>query len=68
MGRGSTGPRLDQVFAIAPQILPAKDLSLRADPLAPQVHAFIEPASRVAIERYEERLAETRIAWTKVWP
>jgi hypothetical protein len=67
MGRGSTGPAADWVFAIADTALPA-DLAVRPDPEAPKVHAFVEPRVDMLLSRLRDLLAGTRQAWRKVWP
>ena len=43
MGQGSSGPNTDHVFYIEPGPLEGKGLVTRPDPLAPSVHAFVEP-------------------------
>jgi len=57
---------VDQIFALEEQILDGTELVLRADPVAPQIHAFVETASRVVLKQYEARLAETRPSWRRV--
>lgn len=68
MGRGSSGPVGDYVFALEPLVVERNGLVLRADPIAPDIHAFVEPAARIVLEQYETRLLETRPSWAKVWP
>jgi hypothetical protein len=67
MGRGSTGPSEDRVYA-HPEDRLVLGLRLRRDPDAPERHAFVEPAQRMKLERYEGLLAATLPQWSQVWP
>jgi hypothetical protein len=68
LGRGSTGPLADHVFAVdADRALPP-DLAIRPDPIAPMVHAFMEPAKTMALESFEDLIAATRAQWSRAWP
>lgn len=67
MGRGSTGPITDHVYAIGSE-LTAGDLLTRADPENPDRHVFVEPRRSMATETYEIAIAKTRPHWRKAWP
>lgn len=68
MGRGSTGPRQDHVFSVQPAPLRDNGLMARPDPVAPGLHAIVEPVQRVLLEDFERSLAATRPHWTRAWP
>ena len=68
MGRGSTGPVQDYVFSIAPATLRDNRLVVRRDPVAPAVHALIEPLQRVRLEEFDHLLGATRPSWQRAWP
>ncbi len=68
MGRGSTGKPEDRVYELRSSSIPASRLSLRLDPQAPELHAFMEPAVAVELESYEQALGGTRKDWRRVWP
>ncbi|OGK81165.1 MAG: hypothetical protein A2050_05905 [Candidatus Rokubacteria bacterium GWA2_73_35] len=68
MGHGSTGPVQDHVFSIAPVALRDNRLVARRDPVAPIVHALIEPQQRVRLEEFERSLDATRPWWQQAWP
>ena len=42
---------------------PLRKLAYRADPKDPERHGFIEPASRMLFEEYQQALHETYDAW-----
>jgi hypothetical protein len=65
MGRGSTGPGGDHVFAIA-RVQP--EISIRFDPLCPARHAFMEPSEPIPLAVFQIALANTRPDWQRVWP
>lgn len=66
--RGSTGPSQDYVYAVDPRVLMERGLVARPDPIAPAIHAFIEPASLVSLTGFEHALTSTRPDWQVVWP
>jgi hypothetical protein len=68
MGNGSTGPNQDRVYSIVPDDLVGRALGVRPDPLAPHVHAFVEPNERVEVHTFEASLHATRPNWLQVWP
>jgi len=68
MGRGSTGPREDHVFAVEEDSVGRAALVVRSDPSRPTKHAFVEPAELVELPLYEMNLASTRGNWVRVWP
>ena len=68
MGRGSSGPITDHVFSIEGDRLEGHELRVRPDPVAPSVHAFIEPARRMLVDVFQAALAATRLGWTRAWP
>jgi hypothetical protein len=68
MGRGSSGPAIDRVFALARAVVSSTDLVVRLDPHRPDKHAFIEPSKAVPLPSYEAMLASTRPDWQQVWP
>lgn len=68
LGRGSTGPDDDHVFSVEGASLDGRGLDARPDPLAPAIHAFVEPRERIALARFEAALAATRPEWHRVWP
>jgi hypothetical protein len=63
LGRGSTGPDEDRVFSILPQPLQNRGLVARPDPVAPAIHAFVEPAEVVQLPVFESSLVATRPDW-----
>ena len=65
MERGSTGPAFDQVFAL---VSIQVGLAVRLDPDRPTKHAYVEPASVVPLEAFEDSIADTRPEWKRVWP
>jgi hypothetical protein len=67
-GRGSTGHDQDRVFEVAEDQVEVVRLVVRPDDRRPEIHAFIEPATRMQLGDYERALAETRPAWKVVWP
>jgi hypothetical protein len=68
LGRGSTGHSDDRVYAVEEAPVIAERLAVRPDAERPQIHAFVEPASRMLPDAYESALAATRPAWKVVWP
>lgn len=68
MGRGSSGPSVDRVFATDQSTFAAADLHVRPDPEAPALHLFVEPRSCVSIAGYEANLESTRAQWVQAWP
>ena len=68
MGRGSSGPADDRVYAIEEMALRSQPLDVRVDPNAPAVHAFVEPSMRMPLARYDTSLENTRISWGQAWP
>jgi hypothetical protein len=68
MGRGSTGPVQDWIFAIGDPALDSASLSARLDPQSPERHAFIEPVTRLTFGDYNAALAATQAAWRRFWP
>lgn len=68
MGRGSTGPREDHVFAVEEDSVARAALVVRPDPSRPTKHAFVEPVELVELPLYEMNLASTRESWVRVWP
>jgi hypothetical protein len=42
---------------------PLRKLTYRADPKNPEHHGFIEPATRMSFEEYQQALHETHDAW-----
>jgi hypothetical protein len=68
MGRGSTGNPHDKVYELRSRAIAASRLTVRVDPKAPARHAFLEPASEVMLETYEQALGDTRTDWSSVWP
>jgi hypothetical protein len=68
LGRGSTGHDQDRVFEVAEDRVGAASLAVRPDDRRPELHAFVEPATRMQLVDYEQALAATRPAWKVVWP
>ena len=68
MGRGSTGRPEDRVYELPASSIPASVLTVRLDPEAPELHAFVEPSVEVELEVYEKALSDTRNDWSQVWP
>ena len=68
MGRGSTGHCRDWMFVINMVALADADLGVRLDPEHPEIHAFVEPARRLAIEEYAIALGATQTKWRCEWP
>jgi hypothetical protein len=68
MGMGSSGKFDDRMYALADASIPADKLNVRADPIRPYWHAFVEPAVRIELAGYETNLASTRNDWRQVWP
>jgi len=68
LGRGSTGHDEDRVFEISEGRVVAESLVVRPDGRRPELHAFVEPATRMQLGEYETALAATRPAWKVVWP
>ena len=60
--RSLGGEGRDSVFGLQTRALP-DDLALRVDQ---RPHAFVEPARRSALPRYEAALALTRSSWTRI--
>ena len=67
LGRGSTGSDSDRVYEIA-EISISAPLAVRPDPEASEVHAFVEPATRMKLHEYRAALNSTRPSWAKVVP
>ena len=68
LGRGSTGPAADTVYAIAEPLLEMRALVVRRDPGRPDKHAFEEPSAPTPLSAYESALESTCSAWRRVWP
>ena len=68
LGRGSTGPATDRVYFVREAALEACAFSVRPDPRAPTIHAFVEPAWRMLLAQYEVSLMRTRPSLAQVWP
>ena len=68
MGKGSTGPRGDHMFAISVPPLLAQSLMVRRDPEYPERHAFVESKMLRTHKDYSEALALTRASWRRAWP
>ncbi len=68
MKRGSTGNVGDRMYALPDKSIPADKLMVRPDPGFPEIHAFVEPAASVKLQRYEVDLAGTRQDWRQIWP
>ncbi len=68
MGRGSTGPAGDRVFAVEGACVDAPPLATRPDPARPEKHAFVEPSEPIPLDGFEAALAATRPHWRPVWP
>lgn len=67
MGRGSTGPNADRVYALDFHLL-QPDLFARPDPNRPTVHAFIEPSRPMQLADYQQILGASRTHWRQIWP
>ena len=68
MGRGSTGKAEDRIYSVDAGAVSSDDLSLRPDPVAATIHAFVEPSREMPLERYESALFATRPSWRQDWP
>ena len=68
LGRGSTGPAADIVYAITELPLEGRALVARRDPRRPDKHAFVEPSAPMPLSAYESALESTRSDWRRVWP
>lgn len=68
MGRGSTGPGGDRIFAIGAPPLATARLTVRAAPDRPELHAFVEPGSPIPLAAYDGALSSTRPDWSCAWP
>ena len=62
LGHGSTGRDEDHVFMIDEGLI-SEPLVPRADPRAPDLHTFVEPAQRMSLTEYVSCLQRTRSLW-----
>ena len=60
--RSLGGEGRDPVFGLETRVLP-DDLAVRVDQ---RPHAFVEPAQRSTLQRYEAALALTRSSWRRI--
>ena len=68
MGKGSTGPAGDRIYAVPFEGARGEGLTIRPDPARPFLHAFIEPSATMPCTAYENALTHTRPHWRQVWP
>jgi hypothetical protein len=68
MGYGSSGPNNVRMYAIAKVRVSIGNLTLRPDPEAATIHAFVEPGQVMPLVHYEGAISSTRDDWRKIWP
>lgn len=68
LGRGSTGPGVDRVYSVTSPRLSDCSLQVRPDPIAQDIHAFVEPSERTLLEDFRRCLERTKPYWEQAWP